>query len=424
MKKTTTIFPLLLAGFFALISVASYAAIDMQAHVASDEGLAAYTAYRAKQSAYYTGNYSYTALVAKSGNELFGALNALMGNTSRIGSTSFTYNTLKDAYVNVDRDLNSSGKIIGYYDGCVLNGTWGSGWNREHTWPQSKGAKSGIPMGHDMQSVRPTSTSVNSDRGNDANDELNKYYDPNDVKINNSNYKAINLGTYRGDAARVILYDYIVYGEAGGYKNSLYNGNAQLLQKLGTSGVFESLAVLLKWHMQDPPSLTEMVRNDGAQNYQGNRNPFIDFPELAIEVLRVNSGVTAYNVTHSGVDMQPAYAHTTPAGFICYLTKADGTHPEESELQVTGGTYQYNASLGRLTVSKATGAVNISVSDGSTALEDIDAEPDTNAQVVIYNAVGAQVARTTQGALNSVMQTLPHGLYILRTPRTTTKVLW
>ena len=33
--------------------------------------------------------------------------------------------------------------------------------------------------------------------------------------------------------------------------------------------------------MQDPPSLTEMVRNDGAQDYQGNRNPMIDYPELA-----------------------------------------------------------------------------------------------------------------------------------------------
>lgn len=35
------------------------AAVDMQAHVASDEGKAAYTAYIAKQNAYYQGNFSY-----------------------------------------------------------------------------------------------------------------------------------------------------------------------------------------------------------------------------------------------------------------------------------------------------------------------------------------------------------------------------
>ena len=425
MKQINSFFQhVLLIGFFAILPVYSYAAVDMQAHVVSDEGLAAYTAYNSKQAAYYTGNYAYNVLVTKSGNELFGVLNSLMGNTSDIGSSRFSYNSLRDEYVNVDRDLNTAGKILGYYDGYVLSGTWGSGWNREHTWPQSKGAKSTIPMGHDMQSVRPTNTAVNSSRGNDAYGESSGYYDPNEVTINNKNYKTINLGTYRGDAARVILYDYVVYGEAGGYKNTLYNGNAQLLQKLGTEGVFESLHVLLKWHMQDPPSLTEMVRNDGAQDYQGNRNPFIDYPELAIEMLLNNSSVKAYEVTHSGADMQPAYAHTTAAGFIAYLTKQDGTHPQESELKVTGGTYQYNAILGRLTITKANGAVTITVGDGSTALEDVEADGSNYAdEAIIFNAAGIKVAHTTQGAVNSVMQTLPHGLYIIRTPRMTTKVL-
>lgn len=335
-------------------------AVDMQAHMGTAEAQAAYSTYLSKQSAYYTGNYNYEYLYTLTGNDLFGALNTLMGNTSRIGNSALSYNSLRDAYVNVDKDLNTSGNIIGYYDGRTMNGTWDGGktYNREHTWPQSKGADKGIPMGHDMQSVRPTSVAVNSDRGNTAYGESSSYYDPNEVSINNTLYVSSNLGSYRGDAARVIIYDYVVYGEASGYKNSLYNGNAQLLNKLGSNGVFESISVLLKWHMQDPVSLTEMVRNDGAQDYQGNRNPFIDYPELAIQMLKDASGVTTYDVTTRGVKMWPAYQLTLSSGFIAYLGTADN-RPTSRDIVVTGATYTYDESNGRLTVKSVSGNMTI-----------------------------------------------------------------
>ena len=386
----------LLAATLALYSFAQN--VDMQAHVMSDEGKEAYTDYLAKQQAYYTSSYSYDNISATTGDALFGLLNELMGNTCRLAGSSFSYSSLRSAYVNVDRDLNRSGYIIGYYDGCSLNGTWDSGstWNREHTWPQSKGADKSIPMGHDMQSVRPTSTAVNSDRGNTAYGESGNYYDPDDVQINNTYYKSVNLGSYRGDAARVILYDYLVYGKVGSYQNSLYNGNAQLLNKLGTSGVFESVAVLLKWHMQDPPSLTEMVRNDGGQAYQGNRNPFIDFPEIAVEIL--GGQVTTYSVSvSSNLDMWPNYRHTTAKGFIVYLRDKQGNHPELADLQITGtNSYIYDATLGRLTVSATGAAVSITLNGEGTAVEqtitDHDAEP-------VFDILGRRVTRMQHGQI-------------------------
>lgn len=39
-------------------------------------------------------------------------------------------------------------------------------------------------------------------------------------------------------------------------------------------------AILLKWHRQDPVSKKEIDRNAGVEAVQGNRNPFIDHPEL------------------------------------------------------------------------------------------------------------------------------------------------
>ncbi|MBR2450742.1 MAG: endonuclease [Paludibacteraceae bacterium] len=401
----------------ALMPLRLLAAIDMQAHVACDEGKQAYTAYTAEQNKYYTGTYAYSTLITLSGDELFGRLNQLMGNTCKLDAWGLDYGDLRYAYVDVDRDLNRSGYIIGYYDGKQLDGDWGSGWNREHTWPQSKGAKKETTMGHDMQSVRPTNTSVNSSRGNTAYGESGSYYDPDDeISINNSAYKKINLGTYRGDAARVILYDYLVYGQAGSYKNGLYNGNAQLLSKLGTSGVFESIRVLLKWHMQDPPSLTEMVRNDGAQDYQGNRNPMIDFPELAIEIFADYNKITRYNVTyHVSAEVSPRYMHTLSDGFITYLTSSDGSHP--ANVEVKGAKAEYDASLGRLIISNVTGNVTIG-SDTATSLEDVSA--DANMPCEVYNISGKLLSTTDD--LSSVLESLSTGLYIIRQGTTTRKV--
>lgn len=263
--------------------------IDMQAHIGSAEANMAYSTYIDKQDAYYTGRYSADSLLSLKGDSLFARLNELMGQTSHIDESSFTYNSLRDEYVNVDTDLNDDTRVIGYYNGASLPGAWNgtSNYNREHTWPQSCGADKSIPMGHDMQSVRPTSISVNSDRGNTPYGESSGYYDPDEVTINNPDYKKSNNGSYRGDAARIILYDYIVYGERAGHQNNLYNGNAQLLSKLGKANqsVFESVEVMVDWSEADSVSLTEMVRNDGAQDYQGNRNPFIDFPQLVRRLL-------------------------------------------------------------------------------------------------------------------------------------------
>jgi endonuclease I len=43
---------------------------------------------------------------------------------------------------------------------------------------------------------------------------------------------------------------------------------------------YEDLAVLLRWHEEDPVSEWEILRNQTVYGFQGNRNPFIDMPDL------------------------------------------------------------------------------------------------------------------------------------------------
>ena len=409
---------LFLGILLALLPCQIFASIDMQAHVASDEGKQSYTAYLNKQKSYYTGVYAYDQLLSITGDELFGRLNQLMGNTCKLDAWGLDYGDLRYAYEDVDRDLNRSGYIIGYYNGASFEAKWDSGktWNREHTWPQSKGANKDITMGHDMQSVRPTQTSVNSSRGNTAYGESYGYYDPDEeISINNSAYKKINLGSYRGDAARVILYDYLVYGEQGGHKNALYNGNAQLPAKVGSKGVFETIEVLLKWHMQDPPSLTEMVRNDGAQEYQGNRNPLIDFPELAIELF-TSSNMLCYSVNYDVAEtVSPRYMRTVSGGgFITYLTMPDGSHP--SHVTVTGAQSSYDADLGRLTITNVTGNVTIRTTTPASYVS-----VESRACARIYNVAG-ELLCTTDDVPAALMQ-LRSGLYIVSQGTQTRKVM-
>lgn len=44
---------------------------------------------------------------------------------------------------------------------------------------------------------------------------------------------------------------------------------------------FGVLSTLLAWNKEDPVSEFELGRNNFVYNVQGNRNPFIDYPELA-----------------------------------------------------------------------------------------------------------------------------------------------
>ena len=354
-----------------------YADIDMQAHVSCDDGLEAYTDYVDKQAAYYTDQYSPQELRALRGAALFERLNTLMGNTNKIATDpdkrTYSYDELRWKYKTIDKDLNNVGThFIFFYNGQSDDRRWdyGETWNREHVWPQSKGASSAEAMGYDIQSVRPVLREINEAHSNDPFGESFGFYNP------------TNLAPYNGDVARILMYDFITYGTMGGYQNSLYNGKAQLLDKFGYRGIIESLAVLLKWNAQDPPSLTEMVRNDAAGAWQGNRNPFIDYPELA-NILFNNNGVRMYTITYDMAETaSPNYILSTSEGFITYLTY-NGQHP--TEVTVTGGLGNYDAELGRLKVTNVRSNITITTSTPKPE-PDPDLDPEDTGVEEIFDS--------------------------------------
>ena len=81
---------------------------------------------------------------------------------------------------------------------------------------------------------------------------------------------------YKGDFARTIFYMATVYDDLPWAINYMFTANS-------TYPTLRSWAVetLLQWSRRDPVSQKEIDRNDAVESQQGNRNPFIDFPELA-----------------------------------------------------------------------------------------------------------------------------------------------
>ena len=227
------------------------------------------TSLSAYAQAFYTGSNTYDALSALAGgtskdnapnSNLYKALQSLMVNAH---SHETSYDETKDLFMYTDCQ-NGGGKISTFYSGTEVGPEWISGgkvWNREHTWPDSKGDASGNGE-NDIMMLRPADASLNSSRGNTAYGESTGYYDPNSVSGGKYNL--------HGDVARIMLYVYVRWGNTG----SMW----------GSSGVIESLDVLVDWMEEDPVDTWEMGRNDSVQSITGTRNVFVDYPELAFQL--------------------------------------------------------------------------------------------------------------------------------------------
>lgn len=213
---------------------------------------------------FYTGNYTWENLSKVGGgssqsnapsSDLYKELKTLM-SSKHTHQTS--YQETRYQYKYTDCEKSNKDYISSFYSGVTISNVWDSGktWNREHTWPNSKGLNGNDE--NDIMMLRPTATSENSSRGNTAYGQSSGYYNP-DCENPPASLK--------GDVARICLYVYTRWGNTG--------------RMWGSSGVMESLNVLLQWMEEDPVDTWEMGRNDACESITGSRNVFIDYPEYA-----------------------------------------------------------------------------------------------------------------------------------------------
>ncbi len=204
-----------------------------------------------------------------------------------------TYNDLKTDTIKSDTDPNNSSNILLFYTRISVNGKWDGAntWNREHVWAQSLGWFETSGAGSDLHHLRPEDPTINSTRGNKKFGEIKNQSNAKRLKFSDANGGGYSdcyyAGNYfepqdevKGDVARIIFYLMVRYSEADNYT---------------FTSIAQSKEMLIKWHLQDPVDELEMYRNEAVYKIQGNRNPFIDHPEIVSLIYGTSYNLAADN---------------------------------------------------------------------------------------------------------------------------------
>ena len=219
----------------------------------------------------------YQSAEGKTGTTLKRALHDIIDD-----HTELSYANVWDALRQTDEDPANPNHVILLYTGRsqakTANGSGADDWNREHVWAKSHGDfGTSMGPGTDLHHLRPTDASVNSTRSNldfdiggkEHSEARGNYYDADSWEPRDG---------VKGDVARMLFYMAVRYEGDNGEVDLELNNQVNN----GSNPYFGKLNVLLQWNEQDPVDDFERNRNEVIyQDYQHNRNPFIDHPEWA-----------------------------------------------------------------------------------------------------------------------------------------------
>lgn len=161
-------------------------------------------------------------------------------------------------------------------------------WNREHIWSKSRGDfsnASDLGAYTDTHHLVAAERTMNSIKNNRMYEDC---HDGDDSNIEDRGYGNYTCNEWsfeprdevKGDVARMIFYMAVRYEGEDGDLVDLEVINDALEDRSSKLPFYGDLDDLLRWHLEDPVSEWEIQRNQTIYQYQGNRNPFIDLPEL------------------------------------------------------------------------------------------------------------------------------------------------
>lgn len=193
-----------------------------------------------------------------------------------------TENRVADMYSPTARYFGKKGDAVAgmNIEHCVAKSWWGSSKN--------------VNAYYDLHHLNPSDALANSNKSNYPLANLEKITWDNgvafvgDATIEGSKMKAYEpCDEYKGDFARTYMYMFTCYQDLT-YKYTWMNYENSAYPTLKPWAV----ELLLQWHELDPVSEKEVQRNNAVFNIQGNRNPYIDFPQLAHYVWGDSVGYT------------------------------------------------------------------------------------------------------------------------------------
>ncbi|HBC29478.1 MAG TPA: hypothetical protein DC006_07525 [Prevotellaceae bacterium] len=174
-----------------------------------------------------------------------------------------------DRYCNVTRHFSSRGSVPG-------------GMNIEHSFPKSWWGGTKNQAYKDLFNLMPCDSKTNSSKGNFVIGEVSgkASYDNGCTRIGNSKegFKVWEpADKWKGDFARGYFYMVTAYSDLNWTSAGL-----DMLEKNNWPTLKPwAYKLLLEWSRQDPVDDIEKKRNEAVYGIQGNRNPFVDYPNLA-----------------------------------------------------------------------------------------------------------------------------------------------
>lgn len=287
----------------------------------------------------------YNGIDGLSGTALHDALHARIKN-----HTQYDYTTAKQILKQADEDPANPANLILIYTGWSIPkanfATYVDSvdyWNREHVWAKSHGDFGTDPgAGTDCHHLKPVDVTVNEQRSyKDFDNGGTAVFDAGlatGCKTDADSWEPRDQD--KGDIARMILYMDVRYD---GGVNSFGDVEPQLevVDQVDTYPYprHGKLSTLLQWNLQDPPDAFERRRNDVVANWQNNRNPFIDYPELAEYIW---SGQVPGPVTINPVSMNPSQPLSADA--VQVLATVNTSNGSISTVTLTWGTSWANLS--------------------------------------------------------------------------------
>ena len=227
----------------------------------------------------------YSSLKGKKGAELKTAVHKIIKNAKVLEYGSGNQSTWWGFYVT---DVTDDGYCIDRYS---PRSTWqkygnrGSsigGMNIEHSFAQSWWGKTDCNLKKDLFNIMPCESKINSSKGNRGMGIVTKVTNTNGATKVGSGANGLNLwepaDEWKGDFARGYMYIVTAYEDYANKwtsegKNSLYNNTYPTLKEW-------AYKLYIQWAKADKPDAVEIKRNNDVAKIQGNRNPYVDFPNL------------------------------------------------------------------------------------------------------------------------------------------------
>ena len=201
-----------------------------------------------------------------------------------------------------------------------------SGCNIEHSFAKSWWGGSKNDAYKDCYHLNPSNTTANSSRSNYPlgvpTKDLKDQSVTGSLKVGKATYEGETFWVfepkdeYKGDFARAYFYMATCYGDELTWRLDNKDVGSKYAMRHDSYLEFRDweIEVLITWHRQDPVSEKETKRMDAVSDFQHNRNPFIDYPDLA-EYIWGNKKGTSVNLAEltGEVTSLPASTADTPS---------------------------------------------------------------------------------------------------------------